>query len=76
MAIVGRTFAVADLKHVHLSGFTAWLLWAGIHIYFLIEFANRLLVTLQWAISFVTKRRAVRILPLAQAEITHADPGR
>ena len=25
-------------------------------------------VTLQWAISFVTKRRGVRILPLAKAE--------
>lgn len=75
MAIVGRTFAVADLKHVRFAGFTAWLLWAGIHIYFLIGFANRLLVTLQWAITFVTKRRGVRILPLAQAEMTNADPG-
>jgi len=75
MAIVGRTFAVADLKHVCFSGFTAWLLWAGIHIYFLIGFANRLLVTLQWAISFVTKRRGVRILALAQPEIAQADPG-
>src|SRR5204863_5039991 len=64
MAIVGRTFAVADLKHVRFSGLTAWLLWAGIHIYFLIGFANRLFVMLQWAISFVNKRRGVRILPL------------
>lgn len=68
MAIVGRTFAVADLKHVRFSGLTAWLLWSGIHIYFLIGFANRQLVTPQWAISFVTKRRGVRILPLAQAK--------
>ncbi len=76
MAIAGRTLAVADLKHVCFSGFTAWLLWAGIHIYFLIGFANRLLVMLQRGISFVTKRRGVRILPLAQAEMTHANPGR
>jgi NADH dehydrogenase len=68
MAIVGRTFAVADLKHVRFSGFTAWLLWAGIHIYFLIGFANRLLVMLQWGMSFITKRRGVRIIPLAQVE--------
>jgi NADH dehydrogenase len=68
MAIVGRTFAVADLRHARFSGFTAWLLWAGIHIYFLIGFANRLLVMLQWGMSFVTKRRGVRILPLAQVE--------
>ena len=76
MAIVGRTFAVADLKHVRFSGFTAWLLWLGVHIYFLIGFANRLLVILQWGISFLTKRRGVRILPLAQSEKVHADMGR
>jgi hypothetical protein len=31
------------------------------------------LVMLYWAISFVTKRRRVRILPLAQREMAHAD---
>jgi NADH dehydrogenase len=64
LAIVGRTFAVADLHFVRFSGVTAWLLWLGIHIYFLIGFANRLLVMLQWSVSFWTKRRGVRIFPL------------
>jgi NADH dehydrogenase len=72
MAIVGRTYAVADLKHVRFSGFAAWLLWLGVHIYFLIGFANRLLVMLQWGFSFLTKRRGVRILPLDR-ESTRAD---
>jgi NADH:ubiquinone reductase (H+-translocating) len=76
LAIVGRTYAVADLKHVRFSGFAAWLLWIGVHIYFLIGFANRLLVMMQWGISFVTKRRGVRILPLAQAEETRSDADR
>jgi NADH dehydrogenase len=76
MAIVGRTFAVADLKHVCFAGLTAWLLWLGVHIYFLIGFANRLLVMLQWGISFLTKRRGVRILPLERSEDTQADTGR
>src|SRR5262249_15225428 len=40
LAIVGRTFAVADLKSARFWGFPAWLLWVGIHIYFLIGFAN------------------------------------
>jgi NADH dehydrogenase len=75
MAIVGRAFAVADLKHVRFSGFTAWLLWAGIHIYFLIGFTNRLLVMLQWAISLVSKRRGVRILPLPQTGMKSTDSG-
>src|SRR5262249_31706700 len=61
LAIVGRTFAVADLHFVQFSGVLAWLLWLGIHIYFLIGFANRLLVMLQWGVSFWTKRRGVRI---------------
>lgn len=64
LAIVGRTFAVADLNFVRFAGRTAWLLWIGVHIYFLIGFANRLFVMLQWGISFWTKRRGVRIFPL------------
>jgi len=55
LAIIGRTSALADLGFVRFSGFSAWLVWAGVHIYFLIGFANRLFVTLQWAISFLTK---------------------
>jgi NADH dehydrogenase len=76
LAIVGRTYAVADFKHVRFSGFAAWLLWIGVHIYFLIGFANRLLVMLQWGISFATKRRGVRILPLAETENSPADTER
>jgi len=63
MAIVGRTYAIADLNFLRFSGFLAWLTWAVVHIYFLIGFANRLLVMFQWAVSFITKRRAVRIFP-------------
>jgi NADH dehydrogenase len=63
LAIIGRMSAVADLGFVRFSGFSAWVVWVGVHIYFLIGFANRLFVVLQWAITFVTKRRQVRILP-------------
>jgi NADH dehydrogenase len=68
LAIIGRTFAVADLHFARFSGVVAWLLWLGIHIYFLIGFANRLLVMLQWGVSFWTKRRGVRIFPLDREE--------
>ena len=64
LAIVGRTYAVADLRFVKLAGFPAWLIWAGVHIYFLIGFANRLFVLLQWGLAFLTKRRQVRVLPV------------
>ena len=64
LAIVGRTYAVADLRFVQFSGVLGWLLWAGVHIYFLIGFANRLFVLLQWGLGFLTKRRQVRVLPM------------
>jgi NADH dehydrogenase len=62
LAIVGRTYAVADLRFAKFAGFPAWVLWAGVHIYFLIGFASRLFVLLQWGLAFLTKHRRVRVL--------------
>lgn len=62
LAIVGRTYAVADLRFAEFVGFPAWVLWAVVHIYFLVRFANRLFVLLQWGLAFLTKRRRVRVL--------------
>lgn len=73
LAIVGRTYAVADLGFWNFAGFGAWLLWAGVHIYFLIGFGTRLAVGLRWAMLFFTGRRAVRIRPLEQYAVGDAD---
>ena len=51
MATIGRHGAVADVKwpfHAHMSGFSAWVAWLTIHIYFLIGFRNRAIVLLRW----------------------------
>jgi NADH:quinone reductase (non-electrogenic) len=61
LAVVGRAYALADLRFWRTAGFVGWLIWAGVHIYFLIGYANRFFVMLQWAFAFVTKRRRVRI---------------
>jgi NADH dehydrogenase len=63
LAIVGRTYALADLRFVRFAGFSAWIVWAVVHIYFLIGFANRFFVILQWGIAFFSKRRQVRVFP-------------
>jgi NADH:ubiquinone reductase (H+-translocating) len=63
LAIVGRASAVADLRFLRFTGFSAWIVWAVVHIYFLIGFANRFFVLLQWGLAFITKRRQVRIFP-------------
>jgi hypothetical protein len=38
-----------------------------VHIYFLIGFANRFFVVLQWGVAFLTKRRQVRVFPGQEA---------
>jgi NADH:quinone reductase (non-electrogenic) len=62
-ATIGRGKAVGDLRGGwKLSGFTAWLAWLAIHLFFLIGFRNRVLVIFQWAYSYVTFRRGARLI--------------
>jgi NADH dehydrogenase len=62
MATIGRAAAVADLRGLHLSGFTAWLMWLFIHLMYLVGFRNRLLVFVQWMWNYFTYRRGVRLI--------------
>jgi NADH:ubiquinone reductase (H+-translocating) len=75
LAVVGRTFAVADLRFWKSAGFIAWLLWAGVHIYFLIGFANRLFVMLRWFVQFVTRRRGVGAISADLSETSSGKTG-
>ena len=45
------------LGKVKLSGFPAWLVWLVAHIYFLINFRNRLIVMIDWGWAYLTYQR-------------------
>jgi NADH:quinone reductase (non-electrogenic) len=62
LATIGRARAVADTFGLKLSGLVAWVTWAFVHILYLIGFENRLLVMLQWAAAYFTRRRGVRLI--------------
>ena len=62
MATIGRNSAIGDLGWMRLKGYVAWLAWLFIHIVQLIGFRNRLSVLLQWAVSYMTYQRAVRLI--------------
>jgi NADH dehydrogenase len=62
LATIGRSAAVADIKGVRLSGFIAWLLWLVVHLWYLVGFANRILVFTRWSISFFTHGRGARLI--------------
>ena len=62
LAVIGRAAAVADVFGVHISGFLAWLVWAFIHVIYLVSFQSRILVFIQWAIQDLTFSRGARLI--------------
>jgi NADH:ubiquinone reductase (H+-translocating) len=61
-AIIGRNAAVFDFGRWRLVGRSAWVLWAIVHVYLLVGFDKRLLVTVQWLWRYVTHRRGARLI--------------
>jgi NADH dehydrogenase len=62
MAVVGKGFAVLQSYKVRVSGFAAWLTWAGVHLQFLATSSLRLTVFLQWVWTYVTNQRGSRLI--------------
>lgn len=62
MATIGRNSAIGDFGWMTLKGYPAWLAWLFIHVVQLIGFRNRLSVLIQWAASYMTYQRSVRLI--------------
>ena len=70
LAVIGQNEAVANLGFVKLSGFLAWFVWIFAHIYYLIEFDNKLVVMVQWAWNYITHGRGARLITGQDAPAT------
>ncbi len=62
MATIGKNRAIGDLHGFKVSGFLGWVLWCVAHVYFLIGFRNRFIVSLRWILSYLTLQRGVRLI--------------
>jgi NADH dehydrogenase len=60
--VIGRNAAVADIAGRAFTGFIAWLIWLLVHIMQLVGYRNRLLVLVNWAWSYFTFERLVRLI--------------
>jgi NADH dehydrogenase len=74
LATIGRASAVADLGRIRFDGLVAWLAWAFVHILNLVEFDRRILVFLQWAVTFFTGKRGTRLITGTDLIPPLADP--
>jgi len=62
MATIGRGAAVCDLGIVRFNGTLAWLAWLFLHLMYIVQFGNRLLILFQWAWNYLTWNRSARLI--------------
>ncbi len=62
LAVIGRASAVAEIRGLHLSGLLAWLAWLFVHLLYIVEFSNRVLVFIQWGFLYLTYNQGARLI--------------
>ncbi|MEY3298093.1 MAG: hypothetical protein RLZZ597_1353 [Cyanobacteriota bacterium] len=64
LAVIGRHSAVVNFPWMRLTGFPAWFVWLFVHIFFLIEFDNKIIVMIQWASNYITRKQGSRLITI------------
>jgi NADH dehydrogenase len=62
LATIGRNAAVAQIGPFQFSGIVAWLAWLFIHLLYIVEFENRLVIAVHWAYDYFTYNRGARLI--------------
>lgn len=62
MATVGRNLAVAELPHLKMGGFIAWLMWMFVHLISILGMRNKVSVLINWIWEYFTYNTSLRIL--------------
>lgn len=62
LAVIGRAAAVANIFGFHVSGWPAWMIWLFVHLMYIVEFQNRVLVFIQWGFEYLTFSRGARLI--------------
>ncbi|MEC9158248.1 MAG: NAD(P)/FAD-dependent oxidoreductase, partial [Planctomycetota bacterium] len=77
MATIGKGRAVLDSFGVHMSGFPAWVVWALIHIAFLINSRSRFTAIWSWSWAYVFNNGINELIiePEGESEESEDDPG-
>ncbi len=62
LAVIGRAAGVAELGRLHFHGWPAWLLWLFVHLMYLAQFRNRVLVFIRWGFQYLSFDRGARLI--------------
>lgn len=62
MATIGRSSAVASTRWLDMTGFMAWCAWLFIHLIYIVDFQNQLLVMARWTWAYLTWKWGARLI--------------
>jgi len=62
LATIGKHKAVADIRGFKLKGFSAWFIWAVVHIMFLVNFRSKVSVFFSWLWTYLIGSRGARLI--------------
>ena len=62
LAVIGRNAGVGVIGGVKLKGWIAWFVWLFVHLMYLAEALNRVVVFLRWGYQYVTFYRGARLI--------------
>jgi len=62
LAVVGRNSGVGVIGGLNLHGFIAWFVWLFVHLMYLAEALNRVLVFVRWGYQYLTFYRGARLI--------------
>ena len=62
MATIGRNRAVVDLPRFKFKGTFAWLMWLVVHLSQILGVRNKLIVMLNWLVSYFTYDQSLRVI--------------
>ncbi|HTB15061.1 MAG TPA: NAD(P)/FAD-dependent oxidoreductase [Bryobacteraceae bacterium] len=66
LAVIGRRAGVADFGFLRFHGAIAWLLWLFVHLMYLVQFRNRVIVFIRWGFQYLTFDRGARLITMKE----------
>jgi len=62
LAIIGCYSGVGKIGAFKLTGFLPWFMWLAVHLVYLPDWRNRLLILLSWLHAYILGDRSVRLI--------------
>ncbi len=62
MATIGKSKAIAQTGPFKLTGLMAWLAWSLVHLLYLIGYRTKVLVLIEWFVSYIFNKNGPRLI--------------